>query len=267
MVESTEYIYDVEFELIGTNGLVFEDVIEFGDFKLKSEKSEGTGIEITKILGTTTIKLGRVNYKLARELAIQKIQQDLLPLLVLTSNSGYSISNVSVKLRPTIKGDGKTWYVELSEFIGVSLKVHVFKQITKSNIESYREELKSCKHKIEKLSEEDKGNFLRAIRFWNRGKTDSDKIDKFINFYIASEILGKNLVKNEKSWVKNVCEKYGLTREYEGVKVNDIRNALVHAKYEKLSSERAEELAIKYVDKFGNEVLDLIIKFINEKSS
>ena len=34
---------------------------------------------------------------------------------------------------------------------------------------------------------------LRAIRFWNVGAVDHDGIDKFINFFIAFEMVGKIL--------------------------------------------------------------------------
>ncbi|WP_148208709.1 hypothetical protein [Archaeoglobus profundus] len=155
--------------------------------------------------------------------------------------------------------------ITLVNTIYPKVEKHSFKIITKDNIESYIEELNSYRDKIEKLSEEDKENLLRAIRYWNRGKVDDDKIDRFIDFYIAFEIIGKNLAKNEKQWVKEICEKYGLRREYEGAKINDIRDALVHAKHKKLSKEMAEELAIRYADKFGEDVFKLIIDFLNER--
>jgi len=262
MAEDGEYIYDVQFELIGTDGIVFEDEVKIGDFKLKSERS---GIRF-KIIGTTTIKLDKDDYKLARELAMKKIQQELLPLLVLTSNEGYIINKLTVNLRPIIKRNGKNVSITVVNTIDVKAEVHAFKIITKDTVESYIKELESYKDKIEKLSKEDRENFLRAIRYWNRGKVDDDKIDRFIDFYIAFEILGKNLAKNENQWVKEICEDYSLRREYDGAKINEIRDALVHAKHKKLSKETAEALAIKYADEFGKDVFKLIIDFLNEKA-
>ncbi|ADB58806.1 hypothetical protein [Archaeoglobus profundus] len=103
MAEVEEFIYDVQFELIGTDGIVFGEEVKIGDFKLKSEKF-GVGF---KIVGTTTIKLDRYDHRLARELAIKKIQQELLPLLVLASNEGYVIDKLTMNLRPIVRRDGK----------------------------------------------------------------------------------------------------------------------------------------------------------------
>jgi len=266
MVKYAEYVYDVQFELIGMDGLIFEDEIEFGDFKLKSEKSEGSGIEITKIIGTTTVKLDKSDHKLARELAIQKIQRDLLPFLILSSNVGYVIGGVFVKLRPIIKRDEKNVFIELVESVEVSCEVHSFKLITKENLDSYSEELKSYKDKIEKLSKEDREDFLRAVRFWNRGFTDSDCVDKFINFFIAFEILGKSLVGDIERWINEVCRRYGLNNNYEGYPLSQIRAALLHHRHGRLTKEKAEKLVEKYANAFGRDVLKLIKVYLNEKA-
>jgi len=75
-----EFVYDVSFELAGTDGLIFEDEIEIFDFRLKSVTD---AISKNKIIGYTTIKLDKDDYRLAKEEALRKIQQELLPYLEL----------------------------------------------------------------------------------------------------------------------------------------------------------------------------------------
>ncbi len=136
--------------------------------------------------------------------------------------------------------------------------------------------MQSYKDKIEKLNADDRKDLLRAIKFWNRGATDTDAIDKFINFFIAFEIIGKNLVSSWKKdvkdddWVKVFREVYGkkcgLMFYYGGKTASKIRAAILHHRTRGLSKEEAEELANKYADKFGADVLNLIVRFIEEKS-
>lgn len=177
------YVFDVQFELIGTNGLIFEEEFRFRDFKLKSDEEK-------KIIGTTVVELNSKNHELAKSAAIIKVQKELIPILILSSpNAGYTISKVSINLRPIVKKEGRTKIIYLEDSIKLSDKVQVHCVITQENIKSCIERFESYWNRIEKLDDKDKRDFLRAVKFWNRGANDSDKIDKFINFFIALTLL------------------------------------------------------------------------------
>lgn len=270
-----EFIYDVSFELAGTDGLIFEDEIEIFDFRLKSVTD---AISKNKIIGYTTIKLDKDDYWLAKKEALRKIQQELLPYLILKSQTGYRIESIHVKPRPIVKKKGKE--IIIRNYVILEGEVHAFQIIPKENFTDFLKKLQSYKDKIEKLNADDRRDLLRAIKFWNRGATDTDAIDKFINFFIAFEIIGKNLVSSwkkddkgfdlEKEWanvLREVCEKkYGLRFYYGDETASTIRAAILHYRTKKISKEEAEELANKYADRFGADVLNLIVRFIEEKS-
>jgi len=268
-----EFIYDVSFELAGTDGLIFKDEVEIFDFRLKSVTD---AISKNKIIGYTTIKLDKDDYELAKEEALRKIQQELLPYLILKSQIGYRIESIHVKPKPIVKEKERGKEIILRDYIIFEGEVHVSKIIPKENFTDFLKELQSYKDKIEKLNADDRKDLLRAIKFWNRGATDTDAIDKFINFFIAFEIIGKNLVSSWKKdvkdddWVKVFREVYGkkcgLMFYYGGKTASKIRAAILHHRTRGLSKEEAEELANKYADKFGADVLNLIVRFIEEKS-
>ena len=268
-----EFIYDVSFELAGTDGLIFEDEIEIFDFRLKSVTD---AISKNKIIGYTTIKLDKDDYRLAKEEALRKIQQELLPYLILKSQTGYRIESIHVKPKPIVKKEGKEIIVEVRNYVIPESEVHAFLIIPKENFTDFLQKLQSYKDKIEKLNVDDRRDLLRAIKFWNRGATDTDAIDKFINFFIAFEIIGKNPVSSWKKdvkdddWVKVFRDmygkKYGLRFYYGGKTASKIRAAILHYRTGGLSKEEAEELANKHANEFGADVLNLIVRFIEEKS-
>ena len=259
-MNQVRYVYDVQFELIGTDGLIFEEEFEFGDFKLKSDKEK-------KIIGMTVIELNSEDHKLAREVAISKIQKELIPILILSSpNAGYAISNVSINLRPIVKKEEGAIFIQLADSITLSDELHIHCIITKENIETYVKKFESYWDKIERLSEEGRRDFLRAVKFWNRGANDADKIDKFINFFIAFEILGKSLVGDKEGWINEVCKKCELKNSYDGYPLSQIRASLLHAANKRLTKEKAEELVEKYVDFFGGDVVKLMKEYLKIKS-
>jgi hypothetical protein len=107
-------------------------------------------------------------------------------------------------------------------------------------------------------------------------------VDEFLKFFIAFEILaslmgykGKNKEKGKKgknkdheeksgdSWVEAFCKKYGLTCKFEGRRVNEVRNLIMHEPGE--DRERAEGVAREHADKFGREVLKAIRKTLGEE--
>jgi len=73
----------------------------------------------------------------------------------------------------------------------------------------------------------------------------------------------KQREKNGGSWVEKFCSDYGLTCEFEGVRVNEVRSLIIHEPGK--DRDRAEEAARKHADKFRREVLKAIRKTLGEE--
>ena len=115
---------------------------------------------------------------------------------------------------------------------------------------------------INKKAEE----LLRIVRWWALGDLDTDPVDKFLKFFIAFEMLASLMGykgKSGDSWVETFCKKYGLTCKFEGMRVNKIRNLIMHEPGE--DRDRAEEVARKHADEFGREVLKAIWRALSEE--
>lgn len=110
----------------------------------------------------------------------------------------------------------------------------------------------------EGLSDDDEKEFLRAIKFYNRGLNEFDKIDKFINFFIAFEIIGKSLASNENAWINEISSKFNVKYHYEEFPLSQIRAAIIHRKNKSMDWHKAVEIVEKYVDAFGQDVSKLI---------
>jgi len=123
---------------------------------------------------------------------------------------------------------------------------------------------------------------LRIVKWWVSGGLDEDPLDRFLKFFIAFEMLaslkgykGKNKEKGKKgknkdheeesggSWVEAFCKKYGLACEFEGMRVNEVRNLIMHEPGE--DRDRAEEVARKHADEFGQEVLKAVWRVLSEE--
>jgi hypothetical protein len=119
---------------------------------------------------------------------------------------------------------------------------------------------------------------LRVVKWWVSGNLDEDPLDKFLKFFIAFEMLvslmkhkekskkGKNKDHEEESggsWVEEFCKKYGLTCKFEGMRVNRVRNLIMHEPGE--DRDQAEEVARKHADEFGQEVFKAIRRALSEE--
>jgi hypothetical protein len=107
---------------------------------------------------------------------------------------------------------------------------------------------------------------LRAVKWWALGDLDADPVDRFLKFFIAFEMLAS--LKGYKGkfgdlWVEKFCVDYGLTCEFDGVRVNRVRNLIMHEPGE--DRDRAEEAARKHADEFGREVLKTIRRILSEE--
>jgi hypothetical protein len=64
-------------------------------------------------------------------------------------------------------------------------------------------------------------------------------------------------------WVEKFCSDYGLTCELDGVRVNRVRNLIMHEPGE--DRDRAEEVAEKHADEFGREVLKAVWRVLSKE--
>jgi len=119
---------------------------------------------------------------------------------------------------------------------------------------------------------------LRALRFWNKGATEEDPIDKFIDIYIALEIFAKRILgySDLNEHVINELEKrFGISFKY---KINnkewsvcDIRNHLLHGGA--CSAEKVKildeviEAADKISNRFKRDALDLFKIYLKQQVS
>ena len=107
---------------------------------------------------------------------------------------------------------------------------------------------------------------LRVVRWWALGDLDADSVDKFLKFFVAFEMLTSLMGykgKSSDSWAEEFCNDYGLTCEFEGMRVNRIRNLIMHEPGKE--RDQAEEIARKHADEFGREVLKAIWRALSEE--
>ncbi len=107
---------------------------------------------------------------------------------------------------------------------------------------------------------------LRVVKWWVSGSLDEDPLDRFLKFFIAFEMLASLMGykgKGGDSWAEEFCNDYGLTCEFEGMRVNRIRNLIMHEPGKE--RDQAEEVARKHADEFGREVLKAMKRVIGEE--
>jgi hypothetical protein len=128
---------------------------------------------------------------------------------------------------------------------------------------------KDSMRKIEEVLKQDyaPGELIRALKYIRRGLFEEDHVDKFLNCYIAFELLAAAVKRyGGEGWITNFCSSYGIRCEFGGYKVNEIRAALVHPEAKKLSKEQAEELARAYAGEFCNEVFAALRRIVQRKN-
>jgi hypothetical protein len=112
---------------------------------------------------------------------------------------------------------------------------------------------------------------LRAVRWWVSGSLDEDPLDRFLKFFIAFELLASLMGYKRRNkgkccgdpWVEKFCSDYSLTCKFEGKRVDEIRNRIMHEPGEDM--DRAEEVARKHADEFGREVLKAVWRVLGEE--
>ena len=160
----------------------------------------------------------------------------------------FAVENVDVVITA---GEGGKKGIMAADSAKIIEEVLVVKQLGEDSI-----------RKIEEVLRQDyaPGELVRAWKYIRRGLFEEDHVDKFLNCYIAFELLAAAVKRyGKKGWIANFCTSYGIRCEFGGHKVNEIRAALLHPKMEKkekeLDKEQAEELARAHAGEFCNEVL------------
>ena len=116
---------------------------------------------------------------------------------------------------------------------------------------------------IDSLSNDNREEFMRVFRFYNKGLWSKDVIDKFINFFIAFEILGKSMIKDEDGWISKICKSYNLKSHYDNIPLSQVRAAIVHRKNKKLEWHKALEIIKKHIYEFEQDIHRLIKLYLD----
>jgi hypothetical protein len=237
-------------------------VIEYDGIKLKTEND--------KICGELVVLVDRPDFKLAEEEALRRIER-LASLLTLALNDGFVVEDVNVEPLPRIIDKGREKIIEIYEFIGIQ-EVEF-----KINVNYPREKLAEVVSELRQIELKLKGSsygeeLLRAIKWWRKGFLEEDKVDKFLNCYIAFEMLASILgytkckgseekCKAECAWAKRFAEDYSITFRVSEMSLTEIRNNIMHVPGPE--RDKAEKLAAQHADCLCMELLNTIKKIIS----
>ena len=197
--------------------------------------------------------------------AYSEIERRVLPTIIFLSKSPYRIKDIKIGRPPEIYKRGPTTEAYLFDTIRITDEVYITKTLGNAQAE-----ISSLLERLNRIDSESKSVLFRAIKYWNRAMSDPDPIDRFINLYIAIELLAGKLVNKEyreNKWVNALYDKFGVNGIYEGYKIHTIRAALVHYKNEHLSKDEAERIVREHVNEFSHEVFKLIKIYFEQKAS
>lgn len=139
---------------------------------------------------------------------------------------------------------------------GACMKIEVTKPISINE-----QKIKEAKKYLSLLDQLDADFVMKALKWWREGFVENDPVDKFLKFFISFEIFAKNVV-GEEQWINKIRCKLKLppkTFIYDGKQANKIRGDIVHA-----GKEEAINLAEKYADEFGEDVLLALRKYVED---
>ena len=212
--------------------------VEMGALKLES--ANGKLVVRERLCGDTAEAVLKETRERSEKLAF---------FLTMALGNVFTVKDVDVVITA---GEGGKKGIMTADSIKIRDEALVVKQLGNDSI-----------RKIEEVLRQDyaPGELVRALKYIRRGLFEEDHVDKFLNCYIAFELLAAAVkLHGGEGWITNFCSSYGIKCEFGGYKVNEIRAALVHPKMEKkekgkeLSKEQAEELARAYAGEFCNEV-------------
>jgi len=257
------YEFQVSFKLKSGKGYIFDDAFEYDGIKLKTENG--------KICGELVVIVDRPDFNLAKEEAIRKIET-LTLLLTPVFGDGFAVEDVKVTLPPRIIDKGREKVIEIYEHIELqavaSLNMNI--KYTKEKLAEVVSELKQLEGKLQGSKQGEV--LLRAIKWWRKGFFEEDKVDKFLDCYIAFEILAsipgytkckesEEKCKAECAWAKRFAEGYSITFRIGKMSLVDIRGKIMHAPGPE--KDEAEKLAAQHADRLGMELLNAIKKIIS----
>ena len=248
-----EHEFEVHFTLksIPQIKLSFEGSVKIDDFEL--EEKEG------KIAGKTSISIDSNDPALAKRQASNKIEE-LAMILTLIFGTAYEIDDLNVIHKPIIEKSEARQIVSVFDTVGVSENIVIIK---KHSGEFLKEQYNIWRDRLHKSR--DKEHLIRALKWWRRGALDEDKVDRFLHYWITLEILASILKKDLKKEFEEFCNEVGVTCKPDGQhSLKWIRNELLHGPGE--DKEKAEELAKKYADTFGNEIFRAIKKIVESRT-
>jgi hypothetical protein len=194
---------------------------------------------------------------------------------------GFEMSNFTMawlSIAPQTVSDGKAT-VPVGVIVPIKYQLVTTEYINEALIRGAMELMNKLENALQNPDTNKRAEvLLRVIKWWVSGGLDEDPLDKFLKFFIVFEMLaslmkhkekskkGKNKDHEEKSggsWVEEFCKKYGLACEFEGMRVNEVRNLIMHEPGE--DRDRAEEVARKHADEFGQEVLKAVWRVLSEE--
>ncbi|NJE60540.1 hypothetical protein [Thermococcus sp. 21S7] len=189
-----------------------------------------------------------------------EIEKKVLPIIIFLSKSPYLIKDIKIERLPEIYKRGNTIEVHLFDTIHVKSEVHI-----SMTFEDPQAKISSLLERLNRIDPDSESVLVRAIKYWNRAMSDPDPIDRFLNLYIAIELLAGKLVNKEyreNKWVSALYDKFGVNGIYDGYKIHNIRAALVHYKNDQLDKEEAERIIEKHVDEFAQEIFELMKDYV-----
>jgi len=239
----------------------FEGAVKVDDFEIETQEG--------KIFGKSSISIESndpvLAESLAERVAIKKIEE-LASIFTLAFQTAYKIDDFSVVRKPIIeKTESGQIVVSVFDKARITEDVKITKKTPKEIVEN---QYYFWKDRLSRLDKEKRDILLRVLKWWRKGSFDDDNVDKFLHYFIALEMFALLLTgKDEisKNEFEEVCKHIGvsfrLDNEYD---IKWVRNKLMHAKGEE--KEKAEELAEKYANRLGTEIIQAIKKIIEESA-
>ena len=249
-------------EPAGSSSIGFNEPVEINEIKLWSENLNNGSMP--RIYAEREFETEQeMPHPQLERIAYSKIETEVLPVIVLLSDAPYRIADIKIERLPEVKSTSKSVEVRLFDAIKPTDEdINIIKIFGNAHAEISR-----INDNLKKIGLESRSIFLRSLKYWNRAMSDPDPIDRFINLYIALELLKGLLLRKEPSkkkreWVNTLHKKYNFNKFYEGYKIHDIRAALLHYKNERLSKEEAERIIEKHVDEFAQEIFRLMKDYV-----
>jgi len=243
----------LKFKPVGNAITIPKSKINFNNYNLWFDEKNGA------VMCEVSMELDTEDEKQVQEIIAKVIEDDLLPLLTLTAGCSFEYDLNYVLLE---KPNG----VNISRTLKVDIETSIF-IFTTVDTETFVESLKKFEESIKRLDKKEKDWLIRALKFWSRGIIDRDHVNKFINYYIAFELLVRYVLKKEITIdiIKELENKFSIKLTFDNYPVNRIRAAILHGRYkDKLVADTAIEIVRRNVDQFGGSIFTLATCLLEE---